>query len=42
MVTLLEISHRESEAEAWRLITDALADVRDGLDMFRESRGIRK
>lgn len=42
MVALLEISHHETEPEAWRLIADALADLRDGLDMFRESRAIRK
>lgn len=42
VVALLEISHHEHEAEAWHLISDALADLRDGLEMFRESRSIRK
>ncbi|MEB3172549.1 MAG: LOG family protein [Cyanobacteriota bacterium] len=42
VVALLEISHHEREPEAWHLIADALADLRDGLDMFRESRRTRK
>ncbi len=42
VVTLLEISHHESSPESWRLIADALADLRDGLHMFQASRAVRK
>ena len=41
-MALLETSHHEHDPEAWRLIAGTLADLRDGLEMFRESRGIRK
>jgi uncharacterized protein (TIGR00730 family) len=42
VVALLEISHSEIESESWRLIGGALADLRDGFEMFRESRAMRK
>ena len=41
-MTLLEISHHQSDPDDWRLIGDALADLRDGLEMFRSSRAVRK
>lgn len=42
MISLLQIARNESEHEAWKLVTGALADISEALDVFRPQRGTRK
>ena len=42
VVRLLEIARNSSDPDEWRLITGALADIRDGLDVFAPHRQTRK
>jgi uncharacterized protein (TIGR00730 family) len=42
VVSLLEIARASSDADEWRLITGALADIRDGLSVFAPHRLTRK
>jgi uncharacterized protein (TIGR00730 family) len=41
-VTLLEISRTSSDLDEWRLISGALADIRDGFHVFQPHRHTRK
>ena len=42
VVRLLEIARNSRDPDEWRLITGALADIRDGLDVFAPHRQTRK
>ncbi|UPM51023.1 TIGR00730 family Rossman fold protein [Synechococcus sp. A10-1-5-1] len=42
VVRLLEIARNSSDADEWRLITGALADIRDGFNVFAPHRQTRK
>ncbi|MFM2121597.1 MAG: hypothetical protein RLZZ589_34 [Cyanobacteriota bacterium] len=42
MVSLLEIARSSGDADEWRLINGALADIRDGLSVFAPHRLTRK
>ncbi|MFM7086590.1 MAG: LOG family protein [Cyanobium sp.] len=41
-MALLQVARDEHELEAWRLISGALADIRDALNVFRPVRASRK
>jgi hypothetical protein len=42
VISLLQIARHESEHEAWKLVSGALADLSEALDVFRPQRGKRK
>lgn len=42
VVSLLEIARNHHESDEWRLISGALADIRDGLNVFAPHRETRK
>ena len=42
MISLLQVSRNELEADPWRLISGCLADISEALDVFRPRRGTRK
>ena len=42
MVSLLEVARRERELSEWRLISGALADISDALEVFQPHRSVRK
>ncbi|MGA0337360.1 MAG: LOG family protein, partial [Vulcanococcus sp.] len=42
VVQLLEIARNSRDADEWRLITGALADIRDGFNVFAPHRQTRK
>jgi uncharacterized protein (TIGR00730 family) len=42
LISLLQIARNESEHEAWRLVSGALADISEALDVFRPQRSKRK
>ena len=42
ITTLLEICRTNRDADQWRLISGALADIRDGFQLFEPSRSTRK
>ena len=42
LVSLLEVAHQEPGEETWRLISGALADISEALDVFRPRQAVRK
>ena len=42
MVSLLEVARRERDSSEWRLISGALADISDALEVFQPHRSVRK
>ncbi|MEB3331200.1 MAG: LOG family protein [Synechococcaceae cyanobacterium] len=42
LVALLQLSRRESGVDEWRLITGAISDINDALEVFRPHRQTRK
>jgi uncharacterized protein (TIGR00730 family) len=42
VISLLQIARNESEHEAWKLVSGALADLSEALDVFRPQRSKRK
>jgi uncharacterized protein (TIGR00730 family) len=42
VVSLLEVARRERELSEWRLISGALADISDALEVFQPHRSVRK
>jgi uncharacterized protein (TIGR00730 family) len=42
VISLLEVARSETEHEAWRLISGALADISEALEVFRPRRNARK
>lgn len=42
VISLLQIARNEGEHEAWRLVSGALADISEALDVFRPQRNKRK
>lgn len=42
VISLLEVARTETEQEAWRLISGALADISEALEVFRPRRAARK